>query len=58
MAIRKMRPMTPSQRHTISDSYDDITASKPESSLLVPQKRSGGRNADGKMTMRLSLIHI
>ncbi len=52
MAVRKLRPTTPTQRHTIVDSYDDITASKPESTLLVPIKRSGGRNADGKMTMR------
>jgi large subunit ribosomal protein L2 len=50
MAVKKLRPMTPSQRHTIVDSYDDITAAKP--TLLVTKKRSGGRNADGKMTMR------
>src|SRR5687767_5401881 len=52
MAVRKIRPITPSQRHMIVDSYDDITASKPEPTLTVTQKRSGGRNADGKMTMR------
>ena len=52
MAVRKLRPMTPSQRHTIVDSYDDITASKPEATLLARKKRSGGRNNDGKMTMR------
>ncbi len=52
MAVKKLRPITPSQRHTIVDSYDDITASKPEASLLVTKKRSGGRNNDGKMTMR------
>ena len=52
MVVRKLRPMTPSQRHTIVDSYDDITASKPEATLLARKKRSGGRNNDGKMTMR------
>ena len=52
MAVRKLRPITPSQRHTIVDSYDDITAGKPERTLLRTNKRSGGRNADGKMTMR------
>ncbi len=52
MAVRKLRPITPSQRHMIVDSYDDITAGKPERSLLRTNKRSGGRNADGKMTMR------
>ncbi|MCC7232082.1 MAG: 50S ribosomal protein L2 [Bacteroidia bacterium] len=52
MAVKKLRPITPSQRHTIVDSYDDITASRPEGSLVVRLKRSGGRNNDGKMTMR------
>jgi large subunit ribosomal protein L2 len=52
MAVKKLRPMTPSQRHTTVDSYDDITASKPEKSLLEVKKRSGGRNDSGKMTMR------
>jgi large subunit ribosomal protein L2 len=52
MAVKKLRPITPSQRHSIVDNYTDITASKPEPSLTVSLKRSGGRNADGKMTMR------
>lgn len=52
MAVKKLRPITPTQRHSIVDSYDDITASSPEPSLVVSKKRSGGRNADGKMTMR------
>jgi len=52
MAVKKLRPITPSQRHMIVDSYDDITASSPEPSLVVARKRSGGRNNDGKMTMR------
>src|SRR6187397_2584460 len=52
MAVRKLKPTTPSQRHTIVDTYDDITASRPEKSLIVSLKRSGGRNNSGKMTMR------
>src|SRR4051812_40291097 len=52
MAVRKLRPMTPSQRHTIVDSYDDITAGSPEKSLTESIKKSGGRNNSGKMTMR------
>jgi len=52
MAVRKLKPTTPSQRHTIVDTYDDITASRPEKSLIVAIKRSGGRNNSGKMTMR------
>ena len=39
MAVKKLRPITPSQRHTIVDSYDDITASRPEESLVVPIKK-------------------
>ncbi|MEO0310432.1 MAG: ribosomal protein [Bacteroidota bacterium] len=52
MAVKKLKPITPSQRHTTVDSYDDITTNIPEKSLLVPIKKSGGRNNTGKMTMR------
>lgn len=52
MAVKKLRPITPSQRHSIVDNYTDITASSPEPSLTVTLKRTGGRNSDGKMTMR------
>ena len=52
MAVRKLKPVTPGQRHKIAASFDDITADKPEKSLLAPLKKSGGRNKDGKMTMR------
>ncbi|OQX96709.1 MAG: 50S ribosomal protein L2 [Bacteroidetes bacterium 4572_128] len=52
MAVRKLKPVTPGQRHKIAGTFDDITASKPEKSLLRPLKRSGGRNHTGKMTVR------
>lgn len=52
MAVRKLRPMTPGQRFKVISTYDDITTSTPEKSLLGPIKRSGGRNNSGKMTMR------
>ena len=51
MATRKLKPTTPGQRFKVVTSFD-VTASKPEKSLLVVNKRSGGRNKDGKMTMR------
>jgi large subunit ribosomal protein L2 len=52
MAIRKLKPVTPGQRHKIASTFDDITKSVPEKSLLKPLKKSGGRNSDGRMTMR------
>jgi len=52
MAVRKLKPVTPGQRHRVVATFDDITASKPEKSLLLPLKKSGGRNNSGKMTMR------
>ena len=52
MASRKIKPITPGQRHKIISSFDDITSTSPEKSLLRPLKKSGGRNNRGKMTMR------
>jgi large subunit ribosomal protein L2 len=52
MALKKFKPTTSSQRFKIVSAYDDITASTPEKSLLAPAKRSGGRDNNGKMTMR------
>ena len=52
MAVRKLKPTTPGQRHKIIGTFDTITATAPEKSLVVGFAKSGGRNADGKMTMR------
>lgn len=52
MAVKKLRPLTPGQRGKIKGTFEDITKGKPEKSLLVPLKKTGGRNNDGKMTMR------
>ncbi|MBW8332001.1 MAG: 50S ribosomal protein L2 [Prolixibacteraceae bacterium] len=52
MAVRKLNPVTPGQRHKIIGAFDTITASTPEKSLLKPMTRSGGRNSQGRMTMR------
>jgi large subunit ribosomal protein L2 len=51
MALKKFRPITPGQRHKVALTFDDITASKPEKSLLLKKKKSGGRNDTGKMTI-------
>ena len=52
MAVRKFKPVTPGQRHKITGTFDDVTTSAPEKSLLSPLKSSGGRNNTGKMTVR------
>lgn len=52
MALKKFKPTTSSQRFKIISAFDDVTTAQPEKSLLAPQKRSGGRNNDGKMTVR------
>ena len=52
MAVRKLKPVTPGQRHKVIGAFDTITASTPEKSLLKPMQKSGGRNSQGRMTMR------
>ncbi|MDR2841496.1 MAG: 50S ribosomal protein L2 [Paludibacter sp.] len=52
MAVRKLMPTTPGQRHKIIGTFDTITASVPEKSLVFGNRHSGGRNHSGKMTMR------
>ena len=52
MAVRKFKPVTPGQRNKVISAYDDITCTTPEKSLLKPIRKSGGRNNQGKMTMR------
>ena len=52
MAVRKFKPVTPGQRNKVISAFDDITAKRPEKSLLEPIKKSGGRKNHGKMTMR------
>lgn len=44
--------MTPGTRHKVIGTFDDITSSTPEKSLLQPLKSTGGRNNTGKMTVR------
>jgi len=52
MSVRKLKPVTPGQRFRIVNEYSELTTSKPEKSLLKPMKKSGGRNNQGRMTMR------
>ncbi|HKL35509.1 MAG TPA: 50S ribosomal protein L2 [Salegentibacter sp.] len=52
MSVRKLKPITPGQRFRVVNGYDAVTTDKPEKSLLAPIKKSGGRNSQGKMTIR------
>lgn len=52
MAVRKFKPMTPGTRHKVAGTFDDITSSTPEKSLIAPLKKSGGRASSGRMTVR------
>jgi len=52
MAVKKLKPTTPGQRHKVASSFEDITSATPEKSLLKGKGRKGGRNNTGKMTMR------
>jgi large subunit ribosomal protein L2 len=52
MGIKKLKPVTPGTRFKSVLDFSEITKSKPEKSLLAPLKKTGGRNNQGKMTMR------
>jgi len=52
MAIRKFKPATPGTRNKAISAFDEITCTTPEKSLLEPLRKTGGRNNQGKMTMR------
>ena len=52
MAVRKFKPVTPGQRNKVIGTFEEITAKKPQKSLLEPLKSTGGRNNTGQMTVR------
>ncbi len=52
MAVRKVKPTSPGRRFQDYATFDEITRSKPERSLLRPLKKSGGRNTNGRITCR------
>ena len=52
MAVKKINPLTPGQRFKVVTTFDDVTTENPQKSLTKVKKRSGGRNNDGRMTMR------
>lgn len=52
MSVRKLKPITPGTRFRLVPDFSLLTTDKPEKSLLLPFKKSGGRNNTGKMTVR------
>ncbi len=52
MAVKKYKPTTPGQRDMTGYTFEEITKSTPERSLLVPLRKSGGRNTYGRVTVR------
>ena len=52
MAVRKFKPVTPGTRNKAISTFEEITCDTPEKSLLEPLRSSGGRNNQGKMTVR------
>ncbi|PWN05043.1 50S ribosomal protein L2 [Rhodohalobacter mucosus] len=52
MATKQLKPITPGQRHRIAPVFDEVTAKKPLKSLTKGIDKSGGRNNNGRITMR------
>ena len=52
MAIKRYKPTSSARRFMTVSAFDEITAKKPEKSLVEDQRKSGGRNAQGKITVR------
>ena len=52
MAIRKLNPVTPGPRHMSVSTYEEITKTTPEKSLVCDKKSKAGRNFTGKITVR------
>lgn len=52
MPVKRLRPITPGTRFRIANTFAELTAAEPEKSLTVTLNKTGGRNNQGKMTMR------
>lgn len=52
MPVKKYKPTSPGRRDMTSSTFEEITRSKPEKSLLVELKKRGGRNNKGRVTVR------
>ncbi len=52
MAVKSFKPTSPGRRTMTVDDFADVTKSTPEKSLTVSLSRSGGRNMQGRQTIR------
>jgi large subunit ribosomal protein L2 len=52
MAVKKYKPVTPSLRGMTGYTFEEITKTTPERSLLIPRRKHGGRNVYGRVTVR------
>lgn len=52
MPVKKYKPTTPGQRGMTGYTFEEITKSKPERSLIKPLRKKGGRNVYGRVTVR------
>ena len=58
MAVRKFSPVTPGQRHKVIGTFEEITASVPEKSLVYGKRSTGGRNNTGKMILTVQPVSL
>lgn len=52
MPLKNLRPMTPGTRNAVRSSFEEITSTEPEESLLTPLRKHAGRNSQGTITAR------
>lgn len=52
MPVKKFKPTSPGRRGMSGHTFEEVTRSKPEPALLVPKKKRGGRNNQGRITVR------
>ena len=52
MAVKKYKPTSPGRQGMTGHTFEEVTRGKPERSLLVPKQRRGGRNNQGRITVR------
>ena len=53
MAVKIYKPTSPGRRGMTSPTFEEITKTEPERSLIVALRKSGGRDAQGKISVRL-----